>query len=67
MEARTSFWIWFIVANVLGLTSIALLSNFLQDYNGGFAWSDKPLKEFNWHPILMFTGLVFLNANGKFS
>ena len=33
-------------------------------YRGGFAWQDKPQYEFNWHPLLMTIGLIFLYGNG---
>ena len=36
------------------------------DYKGGVGWTENPGKEFNWHPILMSLGLVFLYGQGKF-
>ncbi|CAL1675848.1 unnamed protein product [Lasius platythorax] len=32
-------------------------------YRNGFSWKSNPQLEFNWHPLLMTIGLVFLYAN----
>ncbi|KYM79476.1 Cytochrome b561 [Atta colombica] len=32
-------------------------------YRQGFSWRSNPKLEFNWHPLLMTIGLVFLYAN----
>ncbi|XP_072753419.1 transmembrane ascorbate-dependent reductase CYB561 isoform X1 [Anoplolepis gracilipes] len=32
-------------------------------YRDGFSWKSNPQLEFNWHPLLMTVGLVFLYAN----
>ncbi|TKS78082.1 Cytochrome b ascorbate-dependent protein 3 [Collichthys lucidus] len=32
-------------------------------WRGGFAWDGSP-KQFNWHPVLMVTGLIVLYGNG---
>ena len=33
-------------------------------YLGGFAGSSVPDKEFNWHPLLMTVGLIYLYGTG---
>jgi len=33
-------------------------------YRNGFSWRSDSKLEFNWHPLLMTIGLVFLYANG---
>lgn len=35
-------------------------------YRGGFGWSDVNLK-FNWHPMLMTVGMIFMFGNGLYS
>lgn len=44
---------------------IVLVAVWLNHFRGGFAWNSDPGLEFNWHPLLMTIGLVFLYANGK--
>ena len=34
-------------------------------FRGGFAWTSLPGLQFNWHPVLMVGGLVYLSANGE--
>ena len=33
---------------------------------GGFAWgAEDPGHAFNWHPLLMIIGMIYLYGNGK--
>ena len=34
-------------------------------FRKGFAWSETPELEFNWHPLLMTLGMIYLYGNGK--
>lgn len=34
-------------------------------YREGFAWSSDASKQFNWHPLLMVLGLIYLYGNGE--
>ncbi|XP_021256856.1 cytochrome b ascorbate-dependent protein 3 isoform X4 [Numida meleagris] len=43
----------------LGLGCVALVSAWCQHWRGGFAW-DGSARMFNWHPLLMVTGMVVL-------
>jgi cytochrome b-561 len=53
----------FIVAQVFGLLSLAFVLTWIAKYLGGFGWSDPNLR-FNWHPLCMILGMVFLYGNG---
>ncbi|NXI65648.1 CYAC3 protein, partial [Anseranas semipalmata] len=43
----------------LGLVCVAFVSAWCQHWRGGFAW-DGTTRMFNWHPVLMVTGMVVL-------
>ncbi|XP_043280341.1 transmembrane ascorbate-dependent reductase CYB561-like isoform X2 [Venturia canescens] len=43
---------------------IVLMAVWLNNFRGGFAWTEDPAHQFNWHPLLMTIGLVYLYANG---
>jgi len=34
-------------------------------YREGFGWRDQPKQEFNYHPVLMIGGFVYLVGNGQ--
>ncbi len=42
---------------------MALVAHWNYSYRGGFAW-DGSIKQFNWHPVFMVTGMVVLYGNG---
>ena len=48
----------------IGLIGFILLVVWLAQYHGGFAW-DGSKREFNYHAVFMFLGIVFFYANGK--
>ncbi|MCL4144217.1 UNVERIFIED_CONTAM: hypothetical protein GTU68_022927 [Idotea baltica] len=54
----------FTVTQIIGILTIVLLVVWLNLFRGGFAWHSNPKLEFNWHPLFMVLGLVFLYANG---
>ena len=52
------------IAEILGIICLVLVGLWMGHYRGGFAW-DGSGKEFNFHPVFMICGLVFLYGNGE--
>ena len=51
---------------MFGLAAVVLVGVWMQNYRNGFALSTKdPGIEFNWHPLFMTIGLIYLYGNGK--
>lgn len=48
----------------LGILCLGLMVYWSQHWLGGLAW-DGSHKMFNWHPVLMMTGMVVLYGTGK--
>lgn len=48
----------------LGLGCVAFVGAWCQHWRGGFAW-DGSARMFNWHPVLMVTGMVVLYGAGE--
>ena len=47
---------------------MVLVGIWMQNYRNGFAWSwltEDPGVLFNWHPLFMTIGLIYLYGNGK--
>ncbi|CAG0912405.1 unnamed protein product [Notodromas monacha] len=59
---------WFTVCysaiQIIGILIIALLIAWLTNHCGGFAWAAHPQLQFNWHPLLMVVGMIYMYANG---
>lgn len=50
-------------SQLLGVGVMAMVGVWLAVYRGGFAW-DGTEQQFNYHPLFMIIGMVFLNAEG---
>lgn len=57
-----SFYPVYLLSLCLGILCILFVSYWNAEWRGGFAW-DGSGKQFNWHPVLMVTGLVVLYGN----
>ncbi|XP_017795164.1 PREDICTED: cytochrome b561-like isoform X1 [Habropoda laboriosa] len=53
-----------ILMEIIGAILVILVAVWCGYYRGGFSWSSNPKLEYNWHPLLMVIGFVFLYANG---
>lgn len=63
MRSVLSLFLSLLLCLVLGLFCVALVSHWSSSYRGGFKWDGSGL-QFNWHPVLMTTGLVVLYGYG---
>ncbi|KAA0717009.1 Cytochrome b ascorbate-dependent protein 3 [Triplophysa tibetana] len=62
MRNIVTFYVTYLMCLFLGITCVVLVSHWNYSYRGGFAW-DGSNKHFNWHPVLMVTGMVVLYGN----
>lgn len=63
---RLDFFIpLYAAAHVVGVLSILLIFYWCFSFAGGFGLSGAPL--FQWHPLFMAIGLIYLMGNGRSS
>ena len=58
------FYAAFIIAELTGIIMVILTGYCFHNYFGGFSFQ-SPSQAFNYHPVFMMIGMVFLNANGQ--
>ena len=46
--------------------AVVLVGIWTGHHLGGFAWQSDPKHEFNWHPLLMTLGMIYLYGNGEY-
>ncbi|XP_075160631.1 plasma membrane ascorbate-dependent reductase CYBRD1 isoform X2 [Haematobia irritans] len=61
--AMANFKVLYVLTQLCGLTLIVLMGSWIGIHMGGLAGTDNPSLEFNWHPLLMTIGLIFLYGN----
>uniref|UniRef100_A0A3P9J414 Lysosomal membrane ascorbate-dependent ferrireductase CYB561A3 n=2 Tax=Oryzias latipes TaxID=8090 RepID=A0A3P9J414_ORYLA len=63
MNSMMIFYLLYFLCLCLSVACIICVCVWNSLWRGGFAWDGSQL-EFNWHPVLMVTGLVVLYGNG---
>lgn len=63
-QTLVNFRIFYIITQLVGGAIIILMGAWISLYLGGFGWS-TPSIEFNWHPMLMTIGMIYLFGNCK--
>ena len=44
----------------LGVGMMVMMLTWLVKHRGGFSWSSNTKTQFNWHPLLMSIGMLFI-------
>jgi cytochrome b-561 len=60
----TGFGPVYAIAQITGFMAVVLMGIWTGHHLGGFAWQSDPKHEFNWHPLLMTLGMIYLYGNG---
>lgn len=60
-----NFRIIYMIQHMVGVTIIILMCAWVSLFLGGFGTS-HPSIEFNWHPVLMTIGMVYMYGNCKY-
>lgn len=63
MDGYRGFLGLLVSALLVGFLSVIFVLVWVLHYRGGLAW-DGSLLEFNWHPVLVVTGFVFIQGIG---
>lgn len=63
MRSIMIFYICYLLCLALGLACVVCVCVWNSQWRGGFAW-DGSTQQFNWHPVLMVTGLVVVYGIG---
>ncbi|XP_043967000.1 lysosomal membrane ascorbate-dependent ferrireductase CYB561A3 isoform X2 [Gambusia affinis] len=63
MRSTVTFYLCYLLCLALGLACVVCVCVWNSRWRGGFAWDGSGL-QFNWHPVLMVTGLVVLYGYG---
>ncbi|XP_031623209.1 cytochrome b561 [Contarinia nasturtii] len=67
-DARTgnkyaNFHLMYLILQLIGFTLMILMFCWVFIYLGGLSWSATPNIQFNWHPLLMTIGMIYLYGN----
>jgi cytochrome b-561 len=59
----SKFTIGIIAAQVVGLLMVILVGSWMSSYHNGFSWDASTV--FNYHPLFMTLGMIFLYGDGN--
>ena len=65
MRSSVPLYLCLLLCACLGVACVAGVCVWNSQWHGGFAWDDSGLK-FNWHPVLMVSGLVVVYGFGEY-
>lgn len=60
-----NFRVLYLLVQLIGCTLLILMLCWVFIYLGGLSWSSTPSIQFNWHPLLMTLGMIYLYGNCK--
>lgn len=63
---RKVFMLLVILAQIAGGLGVILMAVWMGSFQGGFEWGDNDDLKFNYHPMFMTIGLIFIYGDGKF-
>ncbi|KAK1893346.1 Cytochrome b ascorbate-dependent protein 3 [Dissostichus eleginoides] len=63
MASVLSFYLSYLLLLSLSVCVLVCVCVWSSSWRGGFAWDGSAL-QFNWHPVLMVSGLLLLYGNG---
>ncbi|XP_058832799.1 plasma membrane ascorbate-dependent reductase CYBRD1 [Topomyia yanbarensis] len=58
-----NFRVLYLITQMVGATVIVLVGSWIGAHLNGLAWTSRPSVQFNWHPLLMTMGMIFLYGN----
>lgn len=64
-QKLSTFRFLYMVVQLIGLALIISVFCWIVIFMDGFAWSAHPSVQFNWHPLLMTIGMIYLYGNCK--
>ena len=64
--AMNNFRVMYMITQMIGATIVILIGSWIGVHLGGLGWSTSPAVQFNWHPLLMSFGMIFLYGNCEF-
>lgn len=57
------FRLLYLLMQLIGMALLILMLGWVFIHLGGLSWSSTPAIQFNWHPLLMTIGMIYLYGN----